>query len=121
MNTVTIGNFGENAAAEYLEKKGYSIVERNYKPKIAEIDIIAYNKEGVLCFVEVKTRKTSVFGYACEAVDFKKQRKITQGAMSYISSHNIDREIRFDVVEVYGKVMNDGFSVLKINHIENAF
>ncbi len=121
MNTVTIGNFGEEAATRYLEKNGYSIVARNYKPKIAEIDIIAYNKEGVLCFVEVKTRKTSLFGYACEAVDFKKQKKITQGALSYIRSHNIDSEIRFDVIEVYGKVQSDGFSISKINHIKNAF
>lgn len=121
MNTVTIGNFGEDAAVRYLEKNGYRIIERNYKPKIAEIDIIAYNKEGVLCFVEVKTRKTSLFGYACEAVDFKKQKKITQGALSYIRSHNIDREIRFDVIEVYGKVIGDSFSVSDINHIKNAF
>ena len=121
MNTVTIGNFGEDAAARYLEKNGYKVVARNYKPKIAEIDIIAYNREGVLCFVEVKTRKTSLFGYACEAVDFKKQRKITQGALSYIKANNIDCEIRFDVIEVYGKVQGNGFSCEKINHIENAF
>ena len=121
MNTTAIGNHGEDAAVKFLKGKGYTVVSRNYKVKFAEIDIVAYNKSGVLCFVEVKTRKTSDFGYAFEAVDFRKQKKIIQGATAYITANNINCEIRFDVIEVYGKYSSQGFSVSEINHIENAF
>ncbi len=121
MNTTTIGNFGEAAACEYLAKKGYKIVQRNYKCKIAEIDIIAYDKNGVLCFCEVKTRKNSNYGYAYEAVNHDKMHQIQKGAMSYINAHNIDTEMRFDVIEVYGDYLQGAFRIQSINHFEDAF
>ena len=121
MNTTTIGNFGETAACEYLKAKGYKIINRNYKCKIAEIDIIAYDNNGVLCFCEVKTRKNSNYGYAYEAVNRDKMLQMQKGAMSYIKTHNVKCEMRFDVIEVYGDYVQGAFGVETINHFEDAF
>ena len=119
----TLGKVGEDAAVNYLKEKGYKIAERNYNCKIAEIDIIAYYKD-MLCFIEVKTRKNSAYGYPCEFVDRNKQHKIRLGAASYIKNKMTDCEVRFDVIEVYAytKGENSGeHKVTRINHIENAF
>ena len=119
MNTKKIGDYGEDYAAKYLSKHGYRLVKRNYKTKFCEIDIIAYDGE-CLCFIEVKTRNREDYGLACEAVDYRKRRKIIKGALFYTSVNNINATIRFDVVEVY---INNGqlFSTKKINIIKNAF
>lgn len=113
--TNEIGTFGENAAAEYLEEKGYEILERNFKTPAGEIDIIALSPEDVYVFVEVKTRSSSKFGLACEAVDRRRQLRIMRTAQIYL----IKGDMRFDVIEVYynGK----DFKITEINHIENAF
>lgn len=121
MNTTSIGRLGEDAASRYLAQKGYRIVERNYNCRVAEIDIIAYNTNGTLCFIEVKTRKNSNFGYPSEYVDNAKQHKIHLGAMSYIKQKSLDVEIRFDVIEVYAHKVGDKAKITRINHIENAF
>ena len=120
MDRQEIGKLGEKLATKFLKKNGYRIIEKNSHHSHNEIDIIAKNKSYIV-FVEVKTRKTSDFGYAYEAVDYRKQRKINQGAVAYITANNIKSEIRFDVVEVYGKYTLEGFFVSEINHIENAF
>ena len=114
METQLIGNFGEDAAAEYLSRNGYLILQRNFKCKTGEIDIIAV-EDGCTVFVEVKTRKNSNYGYASEFVDFRKQEKIRKAAMYFIKSY--DADIRFDVIEVY----HTGAVVNKINHIKDAF
>ena len=111
-----IGDIGENAAAKYLKKQKYKILERNYRKTYGEIDIIA-EKDGVLSFVEVKTRKSDEFGRPCEFVNFKKQERIKKTAMSYICENELDPYISFDIIEVYaynGKIKN-------INHIISAF
>lgn len=120
MNTTKIGRLGEDVAAKYLESKGYVIAERNFRSNTSEIDIIAYNKD-MICFIEVKTRKNSDFGYPCEAVNYHKRMKITQGALSYMRSRRLECEVRFDVIEVYGGFVGGFFAVSGINHIENAF
>ena len=108
------GNTGENLATEYLEKQGYTILERNFYCKQGEIDIIAKDKNEIV-FIEVKSRTSKDYGLACEAVDYKKIGKITSVANHYLLTNNIKNcEIRFDVIEVY-------FNEEKINHIENAF
>jgi len=114
METQLIGNFGEDAAVEYLKNKGYLILQRNFRCKSGEIDIIAV-KDGCTVFVEVKTRKNSKYGYASEFVDYRKQEKIRKAAMYFIKSY--DADMRFDVIEVY----HSGASVNEINHIEDAF
>ena len=121
MNTTGIGNYGETAACEYLQSKGYKIIERNYNCKIAEIDIIAYDSNDVVCFVEVKTRKNSQFGYAYQAVTKDKINQMKKGAMCFIKATGLKNEVRFDVVEVYGNLVGDEFVADSINHFENAF
>ena len=111
-----IGDIGENEATKYLKKQKYKILERNYRKTYGEIDIIA-EKDGVLCFVEVKTRKNDEFGRPCEFVDFKKQEKIKKTAMSYICEKKIDPLVSFDIIEVY---LYDG-KFRKLNHIISAF
>ncbi len=106
------GVIGEALAQRYLKKKGYKIVECNYKNSIGEIDIIAKQKDSYI-FVEVKARSSYAYGNPCEAVTPYKQNKIRRVAEIYINQHRLfDAPCRFDVVEVLGE---------EINHIENAF
>jgi len=120
MKNQTIGAFGENAAAEYLQKLGYTIAARNYYCREGEIDIAAYDG-GELVFVEVKTRKNRVFGEPCEAVTAAKQKKLILAAQKYIIDNSIDSSVRFDVVEVLYTPRGDGYAVREINHIKHAF
>ncbi|MEA2061825.1 MAG: YraN family protein [Thermodesulfobacteriota bacterium] len=112
-------NFGkqaEQAACVFLEQKGYSIVERNYRTRSAEIDIIArYN--AFLVFIEVKARQGQRMGSAREAVTPVKQKKISLGAAFYLRENNLGEvRTRFDVIAVT-RSRND----FEIEHIENAF
>lgn len=119
MNTKVIGDYGERYVANYLKKNGYKILERNYKTGFCEIDIIA-EYGNTLCFVEVKTRSNREYGLPCEAVDYRKRKKIINGALHYISSKELDVAVRFDVAEVY--INTKGvFKNNKINIIKNAF
>lgn len=112
-----IGQLGEKEAVRYLKKKKFKILETNYTNYYGEIDIVAKN-DGYLIFVEVKTRTGTDFGYAAEAVDFKKQKKLKILAQTYVGK-SYDVNIRFDIVEVY--VNKENNNVYRINHIENAF
>ena len=114
------GRLGEEAAAKYLAQNGYKIIKRNYKSRNSEIDIVATDGN-ILCFVEVKTRRSKDFGYAAEAVDFYKRQKMILGAKCFLASHRINMPLRFDVVEVYGNIRSAGFDVSEINIIKNAF
>ncbi|CAN5323774.1 YraN family protein [soil metagenome] len=93
------GNKGEKLAAEFLEKKGYNIKEKNYRYKRAEIDIIA-QKENLLIFFEVKTRGAISFGLPEEFVDAKKRDLIIEAADQYIFDNNWQGDIRFDIISV---------------------
>ena len=116
MTTKEIGNMGEQAACEYLEDKGYEILERNFRVKLGEIDIIAEDS-GCIVFVEVKTRQNNLYGEPSEYVDCRKQKKIKKAAVCYTDTVNND--IRFDVIEVFYD--KNSMLVKAINHIENAF
>ena len=87
-------------AADYLKKKGFRIIERNYKQKCGEIDIIAM-KDKTLVFIEVKTRKSSTFGSPFDAITIRKQHQIAKTAQDYLCRKNLyDKPARFDVVGV---------------------
>lgn len=118
MNTKNIGDFGENAAEEYLEDEDYEILERNFRLKFGEVDIIA-EKDGCTVFVEVKTRKDNLHGNPSEFVDFRKQRRVRKAAACFTDI--INNDVRFDVIEVLYEEKNGEMTVTKINHIENAF
>ncbi|MFO7887486.1 MAG: YraN family protein [Eubacteriales bacterium] len=114
MNKKEIGNRYEKIVEKYIEKKGYKILESNYRNFIGEIDIIAKNNETII-FIEVKSRKTKKYGLPREAVTKRKIDKIRKCSLLYIRDNNIyNNPLRFDVVEVY---INEKI----INHIKNAF
>lgn len=95
-----LGQSGEDAACQFLVHGGYRILERNYKTRFAEIDIIAEHDNTVL-FVEVKARTSNRYGSPRDAVTAAKQKKIVMGAMHYLrENHLMDRSIRFDVITV---------------------
>ena len=117
MDTRDLGKFGEDLACEYLVKNGYKIIGRNYRINFGEIDIIA--REGdTLCFVEVKTRRSSDFGEGSEAVATLKKRKLCQTALWYLTQHRMtDAKARFDVVSI---LLEEGARD-EIELIKNAF
>ena len=116
MNKKTIGDKGESFAAKLYAKSGYTVVERNYHSRYGEIDLIAEN-ETQICFVEVKTRNLSSLGNPAEAVDYRKQKKLTLTAMKYLSEAECFKQPRFDVLEVW----QDNGRLVKYNLMENAF
>lgn len=117
MSRKTLGQFGEDCAAKFLEAKGYTIVARNFRIRSAEIDIIA-QIDGVIVFVEVKARSNIRHGLPSEAVNLRKQKKIITAAGVFLQNKNFaDCACRFDVVEIFFA----GERVEEINHIENAF
>ena len=115
------GNVGEDAAAKFLRKHGYRILERNFAELGAEIDIIAKNREYYV-FVEVKTRtlghQSPKEPRPASSVTPEKQRKIITVAKWYLGTVPKGRRIRFDVIEVY---LNEEKEVQRIMHLENAF
>ena len=118
MSTKEIGDFGESAAAAYLEDNEYEILERNYRVKCGEIDIIA-EKDGCVVFTEVKTRKNNIFGEPSEYVDYRKQKRIKMAASLYADIEYT--EMRFDVIEVFYQIVDGNMSVSETKHIEDAF
>ncbi len=122
MNKRGFGSIGENLAVEYLVRQGFTILDRNYRSgRIGEIDIIAAEKE-YICFIEVKTRTSSLYGAPIEAVGYGKRQKMKTLAWIYIKHKNHDNKyMRFDIVEVTGKKMNDKFVLEHINLVRSAF
>ena len=117
MNTKQLGDIGEAAASAYLRARRYVIRERQYRCPMGEIDLIA-ERDGVLVFIEVKTRKTLRYGYPAAAVNLRKQKKIILTATWYLQEHPpSERCCRFDVLEVYAAA--DGSC--QIRQYENAF
>lgn len=101
LNHKKTGNFGEEIAARNLEENGYVILNRNFRCRFGEIDIIARDGDTVV-FVEVKTRRGRKYGEAEEAVDYRKQRKLRQLAEYYLMKHHlVSQKCRFDVCSVY--------------------
>lgn len=116
MNKKAIGQSGEQAAAEFLEQKGYAIVARNCRLAGTEIDIIA-EKDRLLCFVEVKTRKSDDHGFPEEFVDPRKIKKLIRGAKLFSARKKFrDCRIRFDIVGLVGSAGR-----FAITHLEDAF
>ncbi|HMA69367.1 MAG TPA: YraN family protein [Candidatus Mcinerneyibacterium sp.] len=113
MNNRKVGFEGEQKALELLQKKGYKLIEKNFKCKIGEVDLIVERKK-TLIFVEVKFRKNNKMGSPLEAVNMKKQRKIIKTSQFFLLLNNKYENYnkRFDVI---GVTTND------MIHIEGAF
>lgn len=117
MNNVATGNRGEQLAASYLVKAGYRILARQYRNRLGEIDIVSQIGD-IIAFVEVKTRRSEVFGMPAEAVTYKKQQKIIRTALCYLGeTDKRNTAIRFDVLEI--RLLTD--DRVTYNHIINAF
>jgi len=113
---LSLGKKGENMAVEFLLANHYRIIEQNYKAKKYEIDIIAL-KEGILVFVEVKTRATNRFGEPEESVGYQKENHIATAAEHFMGHFEEDfTDVRYDIISI---ILNDSFS--RIKHIEEAF
>lgn len=113
---IKLGAWGEQVAAKELERNGYLILQRNYRCKLGEIDLIAL-KQHTLVFIEVKTRRSMTYGLPCQSITPLKKKHIYRVAAFYLSSCHIGyRDIRIDVIEIL-KVENKWF----LRHIENAF
>lgn len=110
-----LGQWGEDAAVQFLRGKGFEIRELNWKFLHLEIDIVAIDKHE-LVIVEVKTRGTDAFGEPEVFVNKQKQAKLIRAANLYLEQKKLDYEVRFDVV---GIVKRNNESVLK--HIPGAF
>ena len=110
------GRRGEEFAAEYYRKLGYTVSEMNFHSRYGEIDVIAEN-EFQIVFCEGKTRSSNTRTNPREAVDLKKQQKLTLTAFKYLEKTGCEKIPRFDVFEVW---INEG-RIYKFNNIENAF
>ena len=116
MNNRKQGAAGEDAAVDYLTKKGYCILERNFRYERGEIDIVAEDS-GELVFVEVKARRTKLYGDPEDAITEAKCKQLWKVAEGYLFERNLDdRDCRFDVIAIeYEK------DTPVIRHVEDAF
>lgn len=114
-NSKHFGDWGEKLAQEYLVAKGHEILETNWRFKKYEVDIISKSGQTIV-FVEVKARKSAIFGEPEIFVTRQKQRFLTEAAHHYLTQHNITLEARFDVVAVLQ--LNNSPTV---KHLEGAF
>ena len=125
-----IGERGEELAAEFLNKSGYTVIARNCRISHDEIDIIAEDEKYIV-FAEVKTRSDTPsnrrYGRPACAVDYRKKEKLLRAAAQYIRREKPEKSPRIDVIEVYLPYIREGMPVdvstltaVKINHIRNA-
>ncbi|WP_457644226.1 YraN family protein [Persephonella sp.] len=106
------GKESEDKAVEFLKNAGYRIIERNFRSKFGEIDIIAENDE-LIVIVEVRSKTCFDYGYPEETVDHKKIKKLIKTTQIYLSRKNLsNKQVRFDIISI---VNNNIF------HIKNAF
>lgn len=110
-----LGKKGEKLAVEYLQKKGYKILETNWFYDKAEVDIIA-EKNGFLAVIEVKTRSSLEFGLPQEFVKPKKIQLLVKAINHYVEQKNLDLDVRFDIIAIHQEK-----GICNINHISDAF
>ena len=124
MFTRHIGDRGEALAADYLEAKGYTVMERNYRFEHAEVDLVCfkpaakYEQGGELVFTEVKTRTGLGFGRPEEAITEEKKRHLIRAAKAYLYERKLEGSpCRFDVISI----VLQGGKEPEIEHFEDAF
>jgi putative endonuclease len=96
------GSWGEDLAANYLAQNGIEILHRNWRYKRAEVDIIG-NDDGILVFIEVKTKSGTFMGRPEEVVGLKKKRMLFAAASAYMHTTGFEGEIRFDIIGIIGQ------------------
>ena len=110
------GKWGEDIAVELLEKKSYTILERNWRFSRAEIDIIAM-QDDLMIFIEVKTRSSDLFGLPEELISISQQKLIADAATQYMKKKQYEWAFRFDIIAI----LKDSKDNYDIKHLEDAF
>ncbi|MBI2577747.1 MAG: YraN family protein [Candidatus Wildermuthbacteria bacterium] len=110
------GKLGEDIAKQYLAKKGYKIIERNWRTRYNEIDLVVENKEWCV-IVEVRTKIGERFGTPEETLDYNKTQKLLRNAKAYAAMKRVKKPYRIDAVCV---VLNIDDTLSRITHYENV-
>jgi putative endonuclease len=114
----SLGDRGEDAAAKFLKRRGYHILARGLDLPLGELDIVAVDGRTVV-FVEVKTRRSDDAGRPEDAIDSRKEQRMTQAALAYLKSNRLlEYSARFDVVAI---MWPDDARTPTIEHFRNAF
>ena len=113
-----LGPWGEALAAKALRRGGYRIVERNYRSRFGEIDLVARDRRGTILFVEVKLRGEGAVGLPRDFVDERKRRRLRTAAELYLAQNGIEAPARFDVAEVY---TDETGKPRRVEYLEDAF
>lgn len=112
------GILGEKIAIKYLKSRGYKIVQKNFKTKCGEIDIIAKDGE-CICFIEARTRTSDSFLSPYESVNYFKQKRIIKTAQIWLTKNKFDNSLcRFDVISI---LFNENYRTYEITLIKDAF
>ena len=114
-NKDTVWKIGEAAAKEYLENKGYKIIEQNYQTKYAEIDLIV-KSENVIIFVEVRTKRSGAFVSPEESINQKKLKKLYWNAENYVGIKKYKGQSRIDAICI---ILNSDNTIDKLEHYKN--
>ena len=118
MSTSELGFLAENLAARYLEKKGYAVLELNYRKPWGEVDIVA-KKEGILIFIEVKASKDDIAGFEPEnRVSPEKLRRLMRAIQTYLASKKYSPEQNWQI-DIVALTLNQDRGVAKIKHFKN--
>ena len=96
-----LGCWGEAIATDYLRRKGYFIVEYDWKSGHRDIDIVAKDAD-VVVFVEVKTRRNRLYAEPSDAIDYRKMQNLKRAINHYVKYRHLDNEIRFDIISIVG-------------------
>ena len=117
--TKALGDPGEAVTAQYLRERGYALLASQWRCRYGELDLVARDRDGTICFVEVKLRGGDLAGLPREAVDRRKRERLRTAAEAYLSQHGLeDAPARFDVAEIYS---DPGHRSLRLEYLENAF
>jgi putative endonuclease len=117
MDKIELGAFGEEVAAYRLQEKGYKILERNWRSRTGEVDLIVTHR-GCIVFVEVKTRTSDKFGTPEESITKNKRKRIIRASLEYLHQMDIvDRDWQVDLIGIYCTPERE---VVKIEHYENV-
>ena len=117
--TKNLGDQGEELAGDYLLAHGCTLLDRQWRCRYGELDLVARDADGTICFVEVKLRSGNLAGLPREAVDRRKRERLRTAAEAYLSQHGLeDAPARFDVAEVY---TDERHQPLRLEYLENAF
>ena len=111
-----LGILGEDLAAKFLLREGYTILERNWRFQKAELDIIAQREKDTIVFVEVKTRNSAFFGDPQSFVTPAKIKFLVKAANEYLLENELQEEARFDIIAVLKNSKEE-----HVEHFENAF